>query len=69
MFGHITLLCPTDTTAQLVLPYERSGSFLPNAFGMYQVAFEMYPPETRAQLKFVVEGATLPPTRVCNVPP
>ena len=32
-----------------------------NAFGMYQVAFEMYPPETRAQLKFLVGGVT-PPT-------
>ena len=28
-----------------VLPYERSGSVLPNAFKMYQVAFEMYPRE------------------------
>ena len=46
---------------QFVLPYERSGSLLPNASGMYQVALEMYPPETKAQLKFVV-GEAIPPT-------
>ena len=28
---------------------------------MYQVAFEMYPPETRAQLKFVVGEGDPPP--------
>ena len=27
-----------------------------NAFGMYQVAFEMYPLETRVQMKFLVRG-------------